>query len=73
MPQEREENMTPCMMPTVIFGYQCPDCGQACYVPGPVAHQHLNGEWIRTEDVQRFYQFLRWQKKLEQKQKEPTA
>lgn len=44
---------------TPMHGYTCPDCQRFC-MDGETMHQHTNGEWVHTDDLRRFYQFLRW-------------
>lgn len=39
--------------------YKCPDCGNL-YSSGTVSHQHLDGEWIFTDDLRRYWQQRRW-------------
>ncbi len=46
----------------LVHAYACPDCGQAFQVTQD--HQHPDGEWVRGEDLRRFYQDRRWEMKM---------
>lgn len=47
----------------VINLYTCPDCGNMFGIGQ--SHQHEDGEWVTTDELEAFYRELRWKKKIE--------